>query len=144
MKKLILIILFLITLLSCELYTELAILSYDIKIDGLNSLSDIADWINTNIEYKTDEENDWQTPQETYEGRAGDCEDTSLLFMYLAKQYLDKDSEILLTEWQDVGHAIARVENTYYYFEEGQTADNLVINYTYHYLTAMQIAAYER
>jgi hypothetical protein len=42
---------------------------------------DIAEWIENNITYVEDEEDFWQTPEETLTRGAGDCEDMSILFL---------------------------------------------------------------
>jgi len=52
---------------------------------------DIRDWVVTNIDYKSDEEqwgeDYWQTPEETLSYYTGDCEDFSVLLCSLLRAY---------------------------------------------------------
>jgi hypothetical protein len=58
---------------------------------GLRTPEQVFHWINTNITYVSDKEvhgtsDEWQLPHETYLLRTGDCEDQSLLVVYILSQ----------------------------------------------------------
>jgi len=53
--------------------------------------------------------NVWQTPERTYNLRTGDCEDFSILTMYLVKKYLNRQCSIIRLRREDGGHAILKV-----------------------------------
>jgi Transglutaminase-like domain len=69
-------------------------LGFDIpNIDGqFNTLEGVLSWVSYNIAYRYDNPyvnggDYFQTPKETYDRRTGDCEDYSILTMYLAYTY---------------------------------------------------------
>jgi hypothetical protein len=57
----------------------------DIDI-SFNSFDDMAAWITENIEYKKDILDEWQTPEQTYAKRTGDCEDFAFLASYWLRE----------------------------------------------------------
>lgn len=85
--------------------------------DGFDA---IRDWVSTNIEYKTDEEQwgvdeYWQTPQETLSLRTGDCEDFAILLCTLLRAYGIGEEQIYVAVGLDndgYGHAFL-IENWY-------------------------------
>ena len=68
----------------------------------LDSTGRILSWVTANIEHslRTREVGGdyWQLPEETYKAMAGDCEDICILFMYLLREKLDIDSNLILTQ----------------------------------------------
>lgn len=85
-----------------------------------NSVSEILKWMDENLDYRLDGEGNedyWQTPSETLERGGGDCEDLSLLFMYLLEEELGKSSSLLLVRvdgMDPVGHAIVDSEGQWF------------------------------
>lgn len=85
----------------------------------VSSIDEAMKWCSDNIEYKNDKEvwnqsDYWQTPQETYDKRTGDCEDYCILFMQLVYE-LGYESELkIILKTNDNYHAIVKVENIYY------------------------------
>jgi hypothetical protein len=53
---------------------------------SFNSFDDMALWIYENIEYKKDIWDEWQTPEQTYAKRTGDCEDFAFLASYWLRE----------------------------------------------------------
>lgn len=76
------------------------------------NVSQILAWMDENLEYRLDGPDNrdyWQTPSETLLKGGGDCEDLSLLFMYLLEEELGVSSSLLLVRVdgrEDIGHAI--------------------------------------
>lgn len=117
-KTLITIFLVLILILtSCEInYSVIPILDFE-------SVEEIAIWVFENIEGVSDsfEENGldwWQSPKETYLRGAGDCEDIATLFMYLLKQELGIEAEMVIAsepiEEGFVVHAFTSVDGAWW------------------------------
>ena len=74
-----------------------------------------------NIRYRPEdaglERDYWQTPQETLEQGSGDCEDISLLFMYLCRQNLEVEPRLLVVgnaSQQTYNHTLVEVDGTWY------------------------------
>jgi hypothetical protein len=101
-------------------------LGYEYKTDlpalhGLSSPEEILGWVRRNIRYQpedTDQDQDyWQTPEETLERGFGDCEDISLLFMYLCRQNLKVEPRLLLVadaSQETYNHTLVEVEGAWY------------------------------
>jgi len=95
----------------------------------INSIEDILKWLKYNITYKVDsydfsQPKDrrweyWQLPEETYELRTGDCEDYSIMFMYLAKVKLGIDANLVVVKIlpSKSYHAIVKLEKIGVYIE---------------------------
>lgn len=72
-------------------------------------------WIQNNIEYENDPYDYWKLPQETYESRAGDCEDIALLFLYICRELLYiKDCSLIRVISRGSFHIIPKVNELYY------------------------------
>ena len=89
--------------------------------EKLTSPQEILDWMRKNIRYQTDttshQRDYWQTPEETVNRRAGDCEDFSLLFMYLCRRYLDIEPRLFVVSRNSIGtydHTIVEVDGSWY------------------------------
>jgi hypothetical protein len=63
----------------------------------------------------------WQTPEETLERRAGDCEDISILWLYLVNESFGEKGELVICDTSKGCHACARLNGKYFYDIEGQT-----------------------
>ena len=101
--------------------------SYNINVDNLY---EALEWCASNITYKTDSEvwgllDYWQSPEQTYLLRSGDCEDSSIFFMYLLKEELDKSSNFVIVQSVDGGncHAVVEVGDKWYESTCGIEAD---------------------
>lgn len=74
---------------------------------------EVMEWVALNIKYKSDSwipRNDyWQSPDQTYEWRTGDCEDYAILFAYFVHE-LGYDPVLTATET----HAMTRIGNIVY------------------------------
>ena len=59
---------------------------------GAGSPTDIGLWLRANIDYVSDAIHDereyWQSPDQTYQWRSGDCEDFAILALYMIRQEL--------------------------------------------------------
>ncbi len=83
------------------------------------------EWVLENVEYVADEEDEWQTPEETYRLRTGDCEDFALLIasgmegsfvcVYEKIKYPKEILNCTGREYMHEGaHALVRVGNVWY------------------------------
>lgn len=79
MKK---IIFLLILLVNCNIYTGL-------DINYPDTVDEAIDFVINKIKYQKDMIDYWQSPQETYYKRTGDCEDKAILLM----EYMQKLGE---------------------------------------------------
>ncbi len=81
----------------------------------VNDLREAYSWVICNVCYKDDVEgNYWQSPEETYKCKTGDCEDLSIMFMYLAHCTGINPELCLVNTFDMLGHAIVRIDNYYY------------------------------
>lgn len=80
----------------------------------VNSVQEILDYVALNMTYK-DEKNDyWQLPEQSYNWKTGDCEDYCIFMMYLLKEKLGIDSELILVKPRsNVIHTIVYYNNSY-------------------------------
>ena len=70
------------------------------------------------IKAKTEKkgENYWQTPEETWNKKTGDCEDISLLIAYCCKQILNIEPDMVRINIRGNLHIIIHYDNIYYDF----------------------------
>lgn len=130
MKKITIVLTIFLILSSC---------AYHIPLDNtFTSPEEIAFWVHTNIKYTYDWNssnpslNEWQSPKETLERGTGDCEDMTLLFMYLCNRDLGIKPDIMLILVDNriyAGHYIARASGIYYDATHGIYGDKLPYNY---------------
>ena len=110
MIKYLIILLSIFFIISCSLY------NYPMD---LNSPDEIAEWIQLNIKYKPDRISHWQQPEETLEKATGDCEDFSILFLFLCQENLGLYGDIVLSTKGKNQHAHARLFNGYEFYKLG-------------------------
>ena len=99
-------------------------------------LKAIDRWIRENITYTTDIEkhgydNNWQTPLETYEDRSGDCEDTAILFAYLANKYYGETSTLYIIDYIETDKSHMYTEHDGYIFNRFSGKYKVSSSYTY-------------
>lgn len=89
------------------------------------SIDEALEWCSKNITYKSDfERNDyWQTPQQTYDKRTGDCDDFCLLFVQLAHE-LGHEPELIgikiKIRGEIQGHMVVKIDNVIYDVQSAQ------------------------
>lgn len=156
MGKGIIIILILLSLLSCDymmiLGKELPYYNIDIDLEiqgntTSEKLASISFWIFSNIIMKSDIEIHgkpyWQTPEETIELETGDCEDFCILFLWLSYQYLNiKPDMLILRRWEE-DHAIGKYRSYIFadYYDWYKDGDYIYIDH-YSWEDALLIAEY--
>jgi len=98
---------------ACELVDEKyigQIAFYDFKNDiQVETIEDALIYVACEIEYKTDLGEYWQTPEETYTLKTGDCEDQAILLQYILQNKLEIPAlfvGLLSTEQVGKGHAM--------------------------------------
>lgn len=105
-------------LFSCEYSVSEDYSEIDIKFEyGQDSLLFAWYWVTKNIKYRTDEsvhdgkKEEWQTPQQTYYRKTGDCEDFAGLLGYFIKDYYTVS--VIVINDANGRHAILKVDNKY-------------------------------
>lgn len=113
--RLVAIIIVLAVFSSCYINPEVD-LSQSIPVT-VNSLPEAMAWVANNIQYVDDGEaygyENFQTPEETYRLRRGDCEDYALLLMYFAEEQLGMKTYLQLVGDEGAElprHAIADIQ----------------------------------
>ena len=97
-------------------------------------------WVVNNVVYKEDVEgNYWQSPEETYNLRTGDCEDLSIMFMYLACSCIGCKPELCIVNTLGMqGHAVVKIDDYYYDVTRGFWGWETSLNFVWYsepYLT---------
>lgn len=69
--------------------------------NDLDNVMKVNRWVNRNIEYITDKENQriadyWQTPRETLKSLKGDCEDFAILKYFMLINWGIPDTELMI------------------------------------------------
>jgi len=96
---------------------------------GATCPEDIGAWLNVNIQYVSDDIHDtweyWQSPDQTYQWRSGDCEDFVLLAMYMIHTELGGWPELAGGAYYGTGHGWVLYEGRQYEAQGGRdvTAD---------------------
>ncbi len=112
MKKIILVLMMVFVLVGCEYQDTIGITAEQEigRIDNYNFENDIPEfenakqatkWVNNFIKYKNDKEiynckDYWQTPEESYILKTGDCEDYALFLMYILKEKFNFETYLIL------------------------------------------------
>jgi hypothetical protein len=109
------IILFFILLPSCNYQEQyLPIWDFKLKNPKMNSIEEICNWVNTNIEYKGTG-NNWQTPEETYNGMSGICSDKAIFEMSIIYHQLQhKKPNFLIIDYNGQDHSVIEYNGKIY------------------------------
>jgi len=98
---------------ACELIDEKYIGQidfYDFENDiSVTTMEDALIYVTCDIEYKFDPSDYWQTPEETYTLKTGDCEDKAILLQYILRNKLGIPSFFIALDFieiKGVGHAM--------------------------------------
>lgn len=114
---------------------------HDIEI---TSARDAMNWITYNVMPVSDNRDYWQSPEETYALRGGDCEDMCILFMYLIHEQLGMNPELHILRVGDTGiyHAVVWCNDIYYNVAGNNTGvpDNMQYRENHNYGRTMWLA----
>jgi hypothetical protein len=101
-----------------------------------SSYEEIDKYIYENYEYIPDHGEQWKLPEQTIKDGGGDCEDLTILFLYMANESFGVKGELILSECPDgTGHAWALVDGYAFY-----KIEKTKCYYTLTYDTAMMYA----
>jgi hypothetical protein len=96
-------------------------MSMNDQLPDFGSLKEAQDWINKNIEYKSDQENYgyseyWASPEQVLNKKSGDCEDMAILLLYIAKTQFNYEGKLVSINLRYCNsfHAITYIESQYY------------------------------
>jgi hypothetical protein len=96
---------------SCHLFYEHNS-SFTYK-ETFESITEARLWVYNNIEYTPDIKDNWQSPEETYKLRQGDCEDMEILFMqFLMDMGIETKLIIarpLINWYYEIDHAFVQI-----------------------------------
>lgn len=143
MKRIILIMFAVMLLVSCRA----GLFEFDIPRLGFTSIESVLSWTSTNIRYAPDARMHyprleyWQSPDQTYLWRAGDCEDYTILAMYFMHTELFLEPRMVAGWSYSKGHAWLRVNGRDYDPQNGRdvTSDpNYIAGYTLSYDEAIR------
>lgn len=97
---------------------------FDIPSTGATTPQEVCGWVIWIVGYLSDKIHDmpdyWQSPDQTYEWRRGDCEDYVLLVMYLIHRDLGGWPEMVLGHIPAGGHAWVLYDGREYEAQTGQ------------------------
>jgi hypothetical protein len=111
---------------------------YDFENDipEMKTVNEIALYVKNNTDYIHDIDawgvNEyWQTPEETYYFKTGDCEDRILFFQYLLKKQLNIKVNFIVIKYSNgLYHVITKIENIYYDFPSSSDNNSIIMKYT--------------
>lgn len=90
----------------------------EILATGAGSPQGIGRWLAINVEWVNDEIHDeteyWQSPDQTYQWRSGDCEDFAILMLYLLRFELGEKGQMVVGTIQGSGHGWVRYQGVDY------------------------------
>ena len=87
----------------------------DFKNDiSVQSFDDTLYYVYKSVEYKDETFDYWQTPEQTYTLKNGDCEDFAIFTMWILWNKLKIDSRLILIFKNGQGHAVIKVNGEYY------------------------------
>jgi hypothetical protein len=93
---------------------------------GAGSPQGIGRWLELNVEWVDDNIHDtseyWQSPDQTYQWRSGDCEDFAILMMYLIRLELGGWPELVIGTYDGSGHGWVRYQGVDYEAQGGAVA----------------------
>jgi len=100
----------------------------EIPVLNLDSPQEIGWWLVQNIRWVDDDIHDmseyWQSPDQTYVWRAGDCEDFAVLMMYLIRQELGGWPELAKGKYDTSGHGWVVYDGRWYEAQGGRDVTN--------------------
>ena len=100
----------------------------EIQPTGAALPQDIGKWLNMNIRYLSDDIHDeweyWQSPDQTYAWRCGDCEDYAILMMYMIRQELGGWPELGMGKYYGRGHGWVVYEGRWFEAQGGRDVTN--------------------
>ena len=116
---------------------------FDIPHIGASSPLDIGVWLNTNIRYVGDDIHDeweyWQSPDQTYTWRTGDCEDFAILALYMIHTEPGGWPELGAGKYDGTGHGWVVYEGRWYEAQTGRDVTNDP-NYSLSYTVSYGVA----
>jgi hypothetical protein len=100
---------------------------YDFENDipEMKNIQEAYDYVTSKFEYIVDKKDYWQLPEETFNRRSiinkmlGDCEDSSIMLMYLLSNKLNIDSELVVVSITNskTYHAIVYIPNVDLFYD---------------------------
>lgn len=103
-------------LVGCSISPGFEFWHYEAEAPVILSIDEAHDFCWQTISYVPDNGDVWQLPHETLMRGAGDCEDFSLLFMFLIYKNLGIESHLVRVDRGILGnHFLVRMENGRYY-----------------------------
>ena len=150
--KTIILILIILSFSNCLMYDydmpyyNISLPETESRLTGCHSLDEklilLSDFVLMNIEYIEDNRDSWQTPEETINRGKGDCEDISLLWMWLVYQYTGSLPKlIVITSFSGWSHAYADYRNQ---FQFNFINHDYYIKQEFNFYDAVEIAEYYR
>jgi hypothetical protein len=95
---------------------------------GFTSPLEIGQWLNRNVRYYGDEIHDkieyWQSPDQTYIWRAGDCEDFAVLMMYMLHVELGGWPSLVMGYYYGGYHGWVLYEGQWFEAQTGRDVTN--------------------
>lgn len=111
----------------------------DFEAISFDDVDSIREWVYFNIGYVDEIKDEWQTPEETYLIREGDCEDKALLMMWLIHRDLGGYPSLVKINADFGGyHAVVLYDGIM--FDSAKEYDKPSV-WTFGYNTAMALAA---
>jgi len=102
-KEFLSIVLFTAFLLSCDISIPVQATDFD----------DAHAWVVLNIAYEADTYDEWQTPDETIERGAGDCEDSAILLSAMCRE-IGISTSLFIIRMPDVYHMVVEHDGSWY------------------------------
>ena len=116
--------------------------------EDFNSLEEGLSFIAA-FHYISGSVNDWNTPEETYKRRGGDCSDLSLLLVHIMYEKLGlHDARVVFGYYNGFNHAWVSLRNVWYEPQWGYEIEKEFLNELYRYRNsysyheALRIASY--
>jgi len=113
---------------------------------GLQTVSEVMVWVADYVQYQSDAihypaSEYWQSPAQTYVWRTGDCEDFSILAMYLIYRDVLKTPRMMAGTLFDDPHAWVEVDEQWWEPQEGVEVTDwpgYVVKYSVSYAEAIE------
>ena len=149
MKKIIFILLVVFAVSGCDHFQDLYFLAkigdgfdlyYHEDFEKLKSITQITEWVNSNIEYEKDAiGSSWQSPEETLKRGFGDCEDIAILLINIIYVSLGVKTDLVCNDVNNrkivnggkVNHAEIHYNGTIYDIYTAKPMRNVNIGFMY-------------